>query len=246
MKKRILSFGVAATHESIASVGNFSDAMSLSDFDAFVLDPLALQGAISNETYSRRQNEIHDLIALKGGVVLCLLRPKAYIGFSQGGGDDAYGVFGLVAPNPLVQIRGSLRAGSGSHVELLPNARGASGGYLRVLAGAMRVAAYLDTASANLEAIGGTVFAIDSVGHPIAVEFAVAGGRICFLPVADGITGDRVGSAIARVVEAHYGGPSEIEPPEWSVVRKKKNRAAPLGMTVGVGWCAVPRPHGLG
>jgi hypothetical protein len=152
MKKRILSFGVAATHESIASVGNFSDAMSLSDFDAFVLDPLALQGAISNETYSRRQNQIHDLIALKGGVVLCLLRPKAYIGFSQGGGDDAYGVFGLVAPNPLVQIRGSLRAGSGSHVELLPNARGASGGYLRVLAGAMRFAAYLDTASANLEA----------------------------------------------------------------------------------------------
>jgi hypothetical protein len=193
--------------------------VSISDFDAFVLDPMALQqSGISFETHTRRQIEIHDLVKIKGGVVICLMRPKANIGFITGGGTDNYDVLNVVAPNPLVHFRGSLRAGLGSHVELLPSAWGASAGYLRVLAGAMRFAAYLDTASANLEAIGGTVFAIDSVGHPIAVEFAVAGGRICFLPVADGITGDRVGSAIARVVEAHYGGPSEIEPPEWSVV----------------------------
>jgi hypothetical protein len=178
MKKRILSFGVAATHESITSLGNFNDAMSISDFDAFVFDPLALQqqGPIPNEAFTRRQHEIHDLISRKGGVVLCLLRPRAYIGFNQGGGDDAYGLFGIAAPNPLVQIRGPLRAGSGSHVEPLLGARGASAGYLRVLAGAMRFAAYLDTESANLEAVGGTVLAIDSVGHPISVEFAVAGG----------------------------------------------------------------------
>jgi len=217
MKKRVLSFGVAATHESISSVGSFNDAVSISDFDAFVFDPLALQqhGGISNEIYNRRQTEIQDLIAIKGGVVLFLLRPNGNISIT-GGSVDIYSVLGLVAPNQLVQIRGSLHAGFGSHIELIPGARGASAGYLRVLAGAMRFAAYLGTPSANLEAVGGTVFAIDSVGHPIAVEFAVAGGRICFLPVADGITGDRVGSAIARVVEAHYGGPSEIEAPEWS------------------------------
>ncbi len=27
---------------------------------------------------------------------------------------------------------------------------------------------------------------------------------------------------------------------------EEKSRVAPVGMTVGVGWCAVPRPHGLG
>ncbi len=37
------------------------------------------------------------------------------------------------------------------------------------------------------------------------------------LPVPDGATGDRVGSAIVRVVEAHYGGPREIEAPAWLV-----------------------------
>lgn len=219
MKKRILNFGVAATHESLVSLGSFNDLLSISDFDAFVLDPMALQsGGIPLETHTRRQIEIHDLVKIKGGVVICLLRPKANIGFSTGGGTDTYDAFAMVAPTPLVHIRGSLRAGLGSQIELLPTARGASAGYLRILAGSMRFSAYLDTTSANIEGNQGTVFAIDSVGHPIAFEFAIAGGRICFLPVADGITGDRVGSAIARVVEAHYGGPSEIETPEWAVV----------------------------
>lgn len=228
MKKRILNFGVAATHESISPLGSLNDAVSVSDFDAFVFDPLAFQqhGALPHETHVRRQIEIRDLLTIKGGIILCLVRPKANIGFTTGGGADTYDVFSMVAPNQLVQIRGSLRAGSGSHVELLPNAKGPSAGYLRVLTGAMRFAGYLETASANLEAVGGTVFAIDSVGHPIAVEFAVGGGRICFLPVADGTPGDRVGSAIARLVGAHYGGPTEIEAPEWSLTIEVPGAAA--------------------
>jgi len=220
MKRRILNLGVAATHELITGLGNLNDPVSLSDFDAFIFDPYTLQqSGVSPDNYIRRQNEIRDLVAGKGGVVVCLMRQNVPIGFTapSGRGADTYGIFDLVAPNLLVQIRGSLHAGLGSQVEVVPGARGASAGYLRVLQGALRFAAYFDTPQANLVNTGGTVLAIDSVSHPIAVEFAIEAGRICLLPAPDGATGDRVGSAIARVIEAHYGGPSEIEAPEWSV-----------------------------
>jgi len=39
---------------------------------------------------------------------------------------------------------------------------------------------------------------------------------------------------------------SSLRGPARKQRAQEKNRAAPLGMTVGVGWCAVPRPHGLG
>lgn len=90
MKKHTLSFGVAATHESISSLGSFNDAISISDFDAFVFDPLAFQqhGGIPQETHARRQIESHDLVTIKGGIILCLVRPRARIGFTTGGGAD--------------------------------------------------------------------------------------------------------------------------------------------------------------
>jgi hypothetical protein len=218
MKKRILSFGIPATHESITALASLNDAVSISDYDAFVFDPQALHtsGQTSNDNYIRRQREIHDLIAIKGGIAICLLRQNTNIGFPQGGGADTYGVFDMVASNILVYIRGSLRAGWGSQLEIIDSANGASAGYLRVLTGAMRFAAYFETPSGNLEAVGGTILASDSVGHPIAVEFSISGGRICLLPTVDAITGDRFGSAIARVVEAHYGGPTDIDAPEWT------------------------------
>jgi hypothetical protein len=220
VKKRILNFGVPATHELITGLGSFNDPVSISDFDAFIFDPLALkQGAVSHENYARRQAEIRDLIVEKGGIAISLLRQNHSVGVPYSGaqGGDTYGVFDPAGPNALAKVRGALRAGSGSRVEVLSSAKGASAGYFQVLAGALSFAAHLETGTANLEAVGGTVLAVNSVGYPIAVEFAVSGGRICFLPVPDGATGDRVGSAIVRIVEAHFGGPSEIEAPAWSL-----------------------------
>jgi hypothetical protein len=221
VKKRILNLGLPATHDLITNLGGgLNDALSISDFDAFVFDPPILQqSGVSYDAYVRRQHEIRDLLAGKGGVVVCLLRPIAPFGFAHSarGAADAYDLFDLVAPDALVQIRSALRAGRGSRVDVVPSAKGASAGYFRVLLGTLRFAAYLDTAPANLEGVGGTVFAVDSVPHPIGVEFAVGAGRICFVPVPEGATGDRVGSAIVRLVEAHYGGPIEIEAPPWLV-----------------------------
>jgi hypothetical protein len=42
VKKRILNFGFPATHTSITVLGSFADAVSISDFDAFVFEPSAL------------------------------------------------------------------------------------------------------------------------------------------------------------------------------------------------------------
>jgi hypothetical protein len=219
VKKRILSFGFPATHASITLLGNFSEPVSVSDFDAFVFDPSFLQAlGVNTQDYVRRQNEIRDLVAGKGGVVVCPMRPNYSLGFQRGTQTaDTYGVLEEVASGPLGHIRSALRAGSGSHVEVLPGARGASAGYFRILAGALCFVAYLDTAHSNLTGVGGTIFAVDSVSHPIGVEFAIGAGRICFVPVPDGATGDRVGSAVVRIVEAHYGGHGEIEAPAWSV-----------------------------
>ncbi len=218
MKKRILSFGVPTTHDVVTALGNLDVALSVSDYDAFVFDPSALsQGAVTPENYVRRQNEIRDLICGKGGIGICLMRPNSNLGFGiSSGAADTYGLFGLAVPNALSQIRPVLRAGWGSHVEVVPSARGASAAYLRELRGALCFAAYLDTNATNLADVGGTVFATDSVTHPIAVEFVAGAGRVAFVPVPQGAQPERMGAAIIRVVEAQYGGLGDIGAPAWA------------------------------
>lgn len=156
-------------------------------------------------------------MVIKGGVVACLLRQNVQLGYGVGGyAADSYGVLEQAAPDVVKIIRSTLREGWGSRVDVVPNAKVASTGYLRTLKGVLHFAAFLDTAHATLAATHGTVFAVDSVSHPIGIEFVVGAGRICFVPVPDGAIGDRVGSAIVRIVEAHYGGPTEIDAPAWS------------------------------
>ena len=41
----------------------------------------------------------------------------------------------------------------------------------------------MEATEARISQLGGTVFAVDSVGHPVAVEFAIGEGRICFVPL---------------------------------------------------------------
>jgi hypothetical protein len=175
MKKRILNLGIAATHALITPLNNINDAISISDFDAFAFDPAAVQpGGVIPDNYGRRQREIHDLVTGKGGLVICLMRQIAALNFTFGNRQaDTYGILDNAAPNPVNQIRPFLRAGSGSHVEVLPGVNGALAQYFRVLQRALSFVAYLETVPATLENVGGKVFALDSVPHPIGVEFKV-------------------------------------------------------------------------
>jgi hypothetical protein len=219
VKRRVLNLGIAATHGLIESLGTLNQPLSISDFDAFVFDPTAvLQGGQDVATFIRRQNEIRDLLGVKGGVVVCLLRQPQPIGVSiVGYMADTYSVLDQAGSDSLSRLRGTVRAGSGSRVKVLPNLKGASAGYFQVLEGKLQFAAHVEMDPAQLASGGGTVFAFDSVGHPIGVEFAIGAGRICFVPTPEGATSDRVGSALVRIVEAHYGGPGEIEAPPWLV-----------------------------
>ncbi len=197
---------------------SLDDPLSISDFDAFVFDPSFLSNRLAMSNYARRQNEVSDLVIKKGGVIICLLRQPTAIGYadSRGRGADTFGILDQAAPNVLAFIRDVVRPGRGSHVEVLRNAMGGSSAYYRILDGVLRFAAYLDTEGPNLEAIDGTIFAQDSVSHPVGVEFNIGSGRICFVPVPEGVTGERVGSALVRIIEAHFGGPHEIETPAWA------------------------------
>jgi hypothetical protein len=131
MKRRILNLGVSATHDLIATLPHFNHVQSVSDFDAFIFDPSVLQqGGVNPESFFRRQGEIRDLLVRKGGVVICLLRQANPLGFN---GLDSYSVLEAAGVEAIRQVRGALRAGWGSHVDLIRDARGPSAAYLRIL-----------------------------------------------------------------------------------------------------------------
>ncbi len=216
MKLRILNYRMPTTHSSITPLVNFSDPVSISDFDAFIIDPNGFAGvAPASIDYFRRMNELNDLVHLKGGIVICVLRPNDQIGVSGMGTATKNQLFETIAPKAQQFLRNSIRAGEGSQIKLNPAAKGALGGYFRVLQENLRFSACFTTGEDNITGADGAVFAVDSVGYPIAVEFQ-AGGRLCYVPAPHGVPSDRVGSAIVRVVEAHFGGPTEIESPAWS------------------------------
>jgi hypothetical protein len=216
MKRRILNFRVPAKHHLITDLADFRHLLSISDYDALLIDPQALDSGMTSDDLRRRIFEINDLLNLKGGIVICMLRQNWTLVVS-GAQMDRYGIFELTAPRIVPMLRTAVRPGDGSQITPVSSAKGMLGGYFRLLSGSLRFAAYFDTADANIAAVGGIVFAHDSVRHAVAVEFDLGAGRLCFVPVPQDVSGEQVGAAIVRVVETHFGGPREIEAPAWSV-----------------------------
>ncbi len=217
MKLQILNYGFTVSHDLIRNLPDFHDPESISDSDAFLLDPHIFRtaGQLNGDAFSRRQSEIRNLVQIKGGIVICALRLNDALSVGNSGGCTKYSLVDSLQPKAQSLIRGVVRAGEGSQIMLVSQAKGALSGYFRVLRDNLRFAAYLDTGETNIASADGTVFAVDSVGFPVAVEFSVGGGRLCFVPIPHGVPGDRVGSAIVRVVEAHYGGSGDVDAPSW-------------------------------
>jgi hypothetical protein len=77
MKKRILSYGISATHQMITNLSSIDDPASISDFDAFVFNPeRQYLESPSLAGINRRKNEINDLLGKKGGLVISILKPN--------------------------------------------------------------------------------------------------------------------------------------------------------------------------
>jgi hypothetical protein len=217
MGRQILSFGVAAKHAKITMLADLGDPISVSNYGAFVFDPWALRGiTVSAEAFFRKQAEIGDLILRKGGLLLCVLRPPATIQVQNSGIQNPLALLNLAAPHALATVQNSLKMGTVTVWEVLKGAKGITKGFVEALARGLRPDAFLMADVAALGAHSGVPVAVDSVGWPVSVEFNSGPGRVCFVPVPVGVPDGQLGAAIARMVEEHFGGPVEIETPEWA------------------------------
>src|SRR2546426_802474 len=97
MKRRILNFRVPAKHQLITDLADFRLLLSISDYDALLIDPQALDSGMTSDDLRRRIFEINDLLNLKGGIVICMLRQNWTFAVS-GAQMDRYGIFELTAP----------------------------------------------------------------------------------------------------------------------------------------------------
>ena len=218
MGRRILSFGVAATHGKIMPLSGFGDVVSVSDFDAFVFDPEAVRalGQVSGAVLLRRKSEIRDLIQRKGGLLLCVLRaPFALQILEVGGFADGFSLLDSVDAPAVGLMRPALRMGTATRWGIARGVSGVTSGFIRTLAANLRPEAFLELEGESLQKYGGTLVAANSAGWPVGVEFVRGTGRLCFVPVPVNVPDGQLGSAVARMVEEHFGGSVEVELPGW-------------------------------
>lgn len=214
MKFSVLSHGVAATHASIVDLQDFNDRRCLSDYDGFIFDPKAFPAhGVGADTHTRRQGELRQLVHRKGGLVIYVLRPKEGVKLIGVPSVSNYNLLAGIMDVSLIE--NTVKAGEGSRLKVISTAKGASGGYFRVLHDQLRFEAYLEVHGSSIEQAKGTVFAVNSSELPIAFEFLVNKGRLCFLPLPYTVTPERLGSAFARIIEAHFGEASETQAPLW-------------------------------
>jgi hypothetical protein len=208
MKLRILNYGVTATHGLISNLGSIREPQSVSDFHALVYDPDSFRADSNYSTadVQRRQAEVRDLIHRKGGIVIYLLRPDA----------NCLWLLDLMPSSLAGFLRTVLKPGTGTQFAILQSARGMSAGYFQILKGMLHFTAHLEVSESQITQLGGTVFAVNSVGHPIAVEFVVGEGRICFLPPPNNTPADRIGAAVVKVVTAHFNKTAQADAPAWT------------------------------
>lgn len=207
MKLRILNYRTSAKHDLILDLNHLTEPASISDYHALLYEPAALHFAgMSSLDADRRKREVRDLLSKKGGIVLTFLRPETGVDWLLGG--DSSNISNL--------LRSTVRPGSGSQLKVVQSAKGMMGGYLQVLKGKLEFTAYLDATEEQVAAFGATAFAVDSVGHPIAVEFLVGEGRVCLLPPPTGIPGERLGAAMVKVIRDHFENSTQVDAPPWA------------------------------
>jgi len=215
MGRRILSFGVAATHARITALSAFGDVVSISDFDAFALDPHVLRAGVNHEVLSRRQAEIRDLVQRKGGLLLCILRPPCQMQTTMGGVQDVLNLLDMANPQIVAIVKSGLRMGTATKWGLVGPRKGVTFGCVQSLGNRLRPEAFLELERGFSEGVGVLTVAENSAGWPVSFEFACGPGRLCFVPVPVDVKDSQLGAAVARMVEEHFGGSVEVELPEW-------------------------------
>ncbi|MFN8584437.1 MAG: hypothetical protein U0446_03800 [Dehalococcoidia bacterium] len=228
---RILSIGRPLAHPSIDNHSIFN-APAVSDYEAVVLDPggiletvqQAVDGSAEFRTFGdepvvngastpnsisiaevlrRRRDEVVRCLE-RGGVVAVFLYPQAtlpdVIGFT---GADRYWL--LPAPAGLAWAPPLIRWGEGAVVATSDHGHAFSR-FLDAAAGEVLYRAVFDEAAAGFAGYGKT-FARSGGGDPAAVEFAVLGGTVVFLPTPRrrGDNAHALGTAIEEALRDQLG-----------------------------------------
>jgi hypothetical protein len=209
---RILNFGCQARHDLITSLASFNDPQSISDYSALLIDPVTMGISPSVPNIKRRDRELTELVFEKGGIVVSYLRADFSI-------LNSFSAMGIIcgSAQPLSRLmQSSIDVGAGTTISLVRSAFGPVSQYMRILEKDLRFEAFLVASVKEISDVHGAVVANNSVGYPVAVEFEVAKGRICFVPIS-GLPPERLGAAMVAIVRAHYGGPRELIGPEWAI-----------------------------
>jgi hypothetical protein len=215
MKERILTHRLEVTHNSISSLPAINAGMAITDYDAFVFDPAMLHfESMDRESLVRRQTEIVEIIRKKGGIIVCFLRQNTNINVPSMIA-DRYSLLKAVDSSLIEFVSSRVQLGEGKLIKMT-SARGASSSYFQILKGSLCFEAYLRCSEQEVIARSGKILAFNSVGYPIAVEFSIGEGAICFLPLAQNVPSDRMGAAIAKIVRSHFEKQGDTEMPPWS------------------------------
>ena len=200
---RILSLGFPMPGPRVDN-HDFLSAPAFFDYDAIVVDPLALSQRIEDVTAGRAEEKTRSGVAIvndaggpdevslgdvlrarsleterllaHGGVVVCFLQPAAVHGGIDG--QPAYERYGWLPAPESIRYAELLRAGTGSQVGQVETAQ-AFGPFVEQLRDKLAYQAYVADDTPGFD---GAVFARSAGGAAIGVEVRVGGGTVVFLP----------------------------------------------------------------
>ena len=241
MKPRILNSGILANHDRLSRLSSFADPVAISDYDAFCFDPDAFaREIITNSTIIgpaayqsrsddngyqirnavlRRRTEVNSLLTKKGGIVVCLLRPSnIYFDAFAEGRHLEFNKYAYISTfsSELDTAIARIQEGSGQSLKILNSSAGVAHIYLQILKGHLSFHASFAPWPSAIDSR--TILAENSIGNPIAVEFEISGGKVCFLPVATEVPGERLGAAIVQTVDRFFAGDIGMPEPNWADV----------------------------
>jgi hypothetical protein len=224
---------------------NFASAPSFFDYDAVVVDPANVTRVVDDalkrseelntfngqpvlnapttpesvslaEQLLRRIEETSRLLA-KGGLVVCFLRPNVlHTGVMGFAGCDRY--YWLPAPNEVIYGGNQLVPGEGFQSAISDSAHPFAR-YFESQGPALRYHAFWADDRVPHFASFGQVFARSVGGAALGVEFKVGGGRVVFLPSADGLYGGNsrydLAQALYQSIEVSVTGMLDEPDPDW-------------------------------
>jgi len=239
MTLRILNYGADAEHASISDLDSYLGEIALSDFDAFIYDPAEFEvefrkrirqpifsmtltlednDKIVTRLMERREKEFRDLVAIKGGIAIILLRPKSfdletqywYQNSKRTARFSGYSIIEnllsqYIKPSPLW----SLEEGSGDTIKLLKqNSR-----FFQIMGTDLQFKASIRR---KRDMDPDTIIAVNGMGNAVALSLSVGRGHVLLLPVAENSDSKRIGAALVETVRQYLAVGSEEPAPAWA------------------------------